>query len=218
MNPPPDFDRLAQIYRWLEYLSFGPFLWRCRTYYLPQLAHHHHALILGDGDGRFTARFLAANPQIQVTAIDASPRMIASLSHASGPHRNRLTTEIADLRTWEPAGTAQYDLVVTHFFLDCLLTEEIAGLARRLSSHLAPNALWLVSEFAIPPSLFGRTIAAPLVALLYRMFRLLTSLRQQALPDHRHALVSTGWSLGNEATQLFGLLVSELWQRHPVQL
>jgi hypothetical protein len=213
VNAPPNFNRLARLYRWLEYLSFGPFLARCRLHFLPQLAHCRRALVLGDGDGRFTAQLLRVNPQIRVTAIDASPHMIACLQNAAEPHRERLTTEIADLRTWSPASAEQYDLIVSHFFLDCLSAGEIAALARRLTPFLAPDALWLVSEFAIPPSRFGRAIAAPLVSFLYRAFRLLTNLRQQALPEHHPALAVSGWALRSGCAHLKGLLVSELWQR-----
>jgi SAM-dependent methyltransferase len=213
MNPPPDFNRLAGIYRWLEYLSFGPILWRCRIHFLPHLLNCRRALVLGDGDGRFTARLLDANPQIRVTAIDASPRMIASLVRAATPHRDRLTTEVADLRAWEPTDLTQYDLIVTHFFLDCLGTEEIAGLAQRLTPLLAPGALWLVSEFAIPQSRFGRAIVALLVSFLYRAFRLLTSLHQQSLPEYDRVLRASRWTPQSESARLGGMLVSQLWRQ-----
>ncbi len=213
MTPPPDFNRLARPYRWFEYLSFGPFLWRCRVHFLPQLVDCRRALILGDGDGRFTARLLRANPQIRVTAIDASPRMIASLERAASANHDRLNAQVADLRAWTPAGAEKYDLIVTHFFLDCLSTDEIASLAQRLTPSVIPNAMWLVSEFAIPQSLFGRPTAAPLVSLLYRAFQVLTHLRQQALPEHLDALGQSRWVLQSHRAHLNGLLVSELWQR-----
>jgi ubiquinone/menaquinone biosynthesis C-methylase UbiE len=209
----PDFDHLAPIYRWLEYLTFGPFLQRCRVQFVPQVAHCRRALILGDGDGRFTARLLRENPAIRVHAVDASSRMMECLRQNSDRYGVRLTTEVTDIRTWMPANSAQYDLVVTHFFLDCLGTPEVEVLGRRLSAVLSPNALWLVSEFAIPPTFFGRTIAAPLVACLYRVFRRITNLIQQSLPDHPSALAASGWSLQTERAYLGGLLTSQLWKR-----
>jgi SAM-dependent methyltransferase len=216
MDSTPDFNRLARPYRWLEYLTFGPSLWRCRIYFLPQLSRCRHALILGDGDGRFTARLLRTNPNIEITAVDASSRMIESLQQAATPHRNRLKTTVADIRAWRPADpSAQYDLIVTHFFLDCLTTEEVASLAHRLTPHLRPEAIWVVSEFAIPPTLFGHIIAAPLVGFLYRAFRLLANLRIQALPDYPHALATAGWHLQEQHTTLRGLLTSQLWKRQP---
>jgi SAM-dependent methyltransferase len=211
----PNFNHLAGIYRWLEYLTFGPFLWRCRIHFLPELAHCRRALVLGDGDGRFTAHLLHENSHLEVTAVDGSPRMIQSLQRASARHASRLTTEVADLRIWKPADLAEYDLVVTHFFLDCLTSREVRDLAARLAPAIVPNALWLVSEFSIPPTVFGRTVAAPLVWLLYRAFRLITNLRQRSLPDHRAALAERSWSLQSEDKHLKGLLLSQLWRRRP---
>jgi SAM-dependent methyltransferase len=208
----PNFNRLARIYRWLEYLTFGPFLWRCRIHFLPQLLCCRRALVLGDGDGRFTVRLLRENPEIQIHAVDASPRMIEALQRASKPYAARLTTEVADLRIWGPANSVGYDLIVTHFFLDCLSTDEVSGLACRLTPALCSNALWVVSEFAIPSTVFGRTFAAGLVTLLYRVFRLLTGLRQQSLPNHFGALRTSGWALQIEDTHLCGLLLGQLWR------
>ncbi|MFC5864254.1 class I SAM-dependent methyltransferase [Acidicapsa dinghuensis] len=214
MSKAPNFNRLALIYRWLEYLTFGPFLHRCRTHFLPHLEHCRNALILGDGDGRFTAALLRFNPAIHVTAIDASPAMLAALRKRCSPSISRLTTQTADLRQWAPDPSAlRYDLVCTHFFLDCLSTEEIAAIAHRLTPVLAPNALWIISEFAIPSTAFGHFAAAPLVWLLYRAFRLLTGLRQQSLPGYPSALTASGWSLQSQIPQLRGLLSSQLWQR-----
>jgi SAM-dependent methyltransferase len=216
-NPPtraasaPNFDHLARPYRWLEYLTFGPLLWQTRTHFLSQLAHCRRALILGDGDGRFTARLLRANSQIQVHAIDASPEMLGSLQREAGSHAHRVTHEIADLRHWHPDPSIQYDLIATHFFLDCLTTPEVADLAHRLNPATAPNVLWLVSEFAIPQTRFGSFLAAPLVSFLYFAFRLLTSLGLTHLPDHQKSLCSAGWALQSSHPHLNGLLLSELW-------
>jgi len=213
MPPTPNFDPLACPYRWLEYLTFGPLLQRTRTHYLPQVSNHKSALILGDGDGRFTAQLLRQNPTIRIHAVDISPAMLHSLAQRAHPHQSRLTTQQADLRHWSPTAGSSYDLVVTHFFLDCLTTEEIAQLAQRLAPSLTPHALWLISDFSIPPTTFGQTIAKPLVATLYQAFRLLTNLRIHQLPNHPVALASQGWTLQHHHSHLRGLLISQLWTR-----
>ncbi len=209
----PNFDALARPYRWLEYLTFGPYLQRTRTCFLSELETCRRALVLGDGDGRFTAALLRANPSIHVHAIDASPAMLRALQKSAGPHADRLTTEAADLRQWSPRAGTHYDLVATHFFLDCLTTPEIAVLAARLSPALAPQARWVVSDFAIPATKFGALVAAPLVAALYRAFSILTHLRVRQLPNHRAALESSGWAMESEKKHLGGLLLSQLWHR-----
>jgi hypothetical protein len=213
----PNFDRLARPYRWLEYISFGPLLHRTRCAFLPQLAGVRHALILGDGDGRFTAQLLRANPHVRVTAVDGSPAMLSALMRNAAGNAARVTAVCADLRHWRPQSSPEtaYDLIATHFFLDCLTTADVAALAQRIRPALASRALWAVSDFAIPATRFGRFIAAPLVALLYRAFGVLTGLRIVHLPDHSAALTGAGFTLQDRTTRLYGLLFSELW-RSPV--
>lgn len=209
----PNFDRLARVYRWMEYLSFGPVLNRCRMEFIGELTHCRNALVIGDGDGRFTARLLETMPAIKIDALDASPAMLRALIGRAGGNASRVRTQILDARTWQPGNHAPYDLVVTHFFLDCLTTAEVHSLAAKILTASAPNALWVVSEFAIPRSWFGRVIAGPLVAALYRAFGLLTGLKVRNLPDHKDALHATGFTLVARRTRLIGLLSSELWTR-----
>jgi SAM-dependent methyltransferase len=209
-NPPPNFNRLARLYRWMELASFGPWLWRCRCAFLDSLVDCRRALVLGDGDGRFTARLLRSNPEIYIDAIDASSAMLETLVQRAGRDVDRVRTFCADARHWQPANTS-YDLIVAHFFLDCLTTAEVQSLASSLRDAVSPSALWVVSEFAIPAGHFGRLVARPVVSFLYRAFGILTGLKLRALPDHHTALLQSEFSLEKQRTWLGGLLVSELW-------
>jgi ubiquinone/menaquinone biosynthesis C-methylase UbiE len=208
----PDFSHLARIYRWLEWLTFGPFLQLCRIAFLSSIQQCSHGLVLGDGDGRFTSRFLRKNAQIIIDAVDASEAMLSQLSNRASCDNRRVQTHIADARTFQPAHHC-YDVIATHFFLDCLTTSEVNLLASRLYRHATPDALWVISEFAIPSNFYGRTFARPLISALYLAFGLLTNLRIRELPNHHVALAQSGWSLVDQQKRLAGLLISELWQR-----
>jgi ubiquinone/menaquinone biosynthesis C-methylase UbiE len=210
MSVPPNFDRLAKIYRWMELVSFGPLLWRYRCAFLRQIGSRRKALALGDGDGRFTAKVLAENTLILIDAVDASAAMLAELKRRAGPNASRVTLHLADERIWMPK-QANYDLIVTHFFLDCFTTEEVESIASRVRACAAPEAIWIVSEFTIPGGWFGSFVARPLVAFLYWAFGLLTGLKTRAMPDYREALARAGFTLEEEQRRLLGLLVSELW-------
>jgi hypothetical protein len=104
---------------------------------------------------------------------------------------------------------------VTHFLLDCLSTQEIALLTARIRSSIAPDAQWIVSEFAIPPGWYGRFIAVPIVSSLYFCFGLLTGLEVRKLPDHSAALRDAGFALLDRRSRLGGLLVAECWSASP---
>jgi len=217
MTSPPNFNRLSHLYQSMELVSFGPFLARTRFTFLAKTTASTRALVLGDGDGRFTARLLRTNPSIQIDAVDASPAMLQALLRRAGPHAARVRTHLADARHFHPPNlpaNMQFDLIVTHFFLDCLTTAEIQSLALTLRAAAAPNAQWLVSEFAVPPTPYGRFIAAPIVAALYRAFGLLTGLTIRSLPDHPSALRHAGFTLQAHRSRLAGLLTSQLWSAH----
>ena len=212
-HQPPDFNLLAPLYRWMEWLSFGPWLGWCRCAFLGDLRCARHALVLGDGDGRFTARLLRANPRVQVQAVDASAAMLHALLCRAAANAERVRIACRDVRAWRAAPHPAYDLIVTHFFLDCLTTDEVRALAAHARLVSAPRAQWAVSEFAIPPTRWGRRLARPLVASLYWAFGVLTGLKVRRLPDHRAALAEAGWALAKQRPWLGGLLVSELWIR-----
>ncbi|AFL89775.1 hypothetical protein Terro_3561 [Terriglobus roseus DSM 18391] len=231
------FDRLARPYRWLEYLSFGRALERCRLHFLPQLADTRRALLLGDGDGRFAERLLrtmvkagapqpalrlpdgsvtetAASEDMQVVAIDGSAGMLAILQSRCAFARNLLVTYLTDLTQGLPAMLQydRFDLVTTHFFLDCLSTAQVDRLVGDVKPRMTANARWVVSEFSVPPRGAMRLPAWTIVRGLYLGFRLLTGLRTQRLPDYRSVLQAHGFVLDQQTCMLAGLLTSELWR------
>jgi SAM-dependent methyltransferase len=214
MNPPPNFNRLARLYLWMELGSFGPWLMHCRCAYLNECCTARRGLVLGDGDGRFTARLLRENPTIQIDAVDASAAMLEALVYRAGPHTARVHAFHADIRRWQPENPS-YDLIVSHFVLDCLTTEEVQSLAVTLARAVSPDSLWIVSEFAVPANWFGWSVARPAVWALYRAFGWLTGLQVHSLPDHSIALRQGGFILQKRKRWLGGLLISELWTSAP---
>jgi SAM-dependent methyltransferase len=212
----PNFNAIARPYRWLEYLTLGKALESCRNHYLPQLLDRRHALVLGDGDGRFLAQLLAYNPQLQADAVDISATMLQLLrqrSEATAPNVTlRLRTHQANALTFPLQDSeASYDLIVTNFFLDCLTPTELNTLITRIAPTLTPGALWLISDFRIPDGLM-RLPARALVRSLYFAFRLLTGLRTTHLPDHATPLTQAGLTRIAQQHSLAGLLTTELWR------
>ncbi len=212
-----DFDRIARAYRWLEYLTFGRALQRCRNRYLDRLAGTGHVLVLGDGDGRFTAALLACHCQVFAVAVDQSPAMLAHLwarvrAVGASPRLIILQQEAVSLLAEASRGIVGqpaegFDCVCSHFFLDCLSTAQVHRLVEGVRPRLAPGALWIVSEFATP-TLWTRWV----VGLLYRGFSLLTGLQTQQLPAWRETLASQGFACVAEEKSLRGLLSSSVWQ------
>lgn len=201
-------DPIAHVYRWLEYIAFGRALERRRFRFLAEAAPAHRALVLGDGDGRFLARF-AAGSEASIDYVDLSARMLdlardrAGSSRISYRRANALTLPLPPAEYDLP----EYDLIATHFFLDCFNDRDLEHLIQRVARAAQPGALWIVSEFRQP------LWAAPLLSALYFFFRVTTGLTTGRLTDHRPLLAKYGFHLKQEETTRFGLLASELWAR-----
>ena len=194
----------------MEYLSFGPLLWRVRTAFLPYMSDARRALVLGDGDGRFTAALLRSNQNTRVCAVDASGAMLARLWQRAAQQGDaaRVTSLHADASEALPEG--RFDLVCSHFFLDCLTDPQCHRLATRVAGQMDASAHWIVSEFAVPDGrlqLPGRL----LVRGLYAAFAVLTGLRVQHLPDYPAALRAAGLCRLEIHIRLGGILRAELW-------
>lgn len=211
----PNFDRVASLYRWAEYAALGPLLQRIRTALLPLLDNPRCALLLGDGDGRFLEQLLLRHPASNALAVDTSAAMLERLRRRC---RRSVPNLAARLRTLQqnalcvdsPPGT---DLVVTHFFLDCLSQTDVDALSARLFTQLAPGALWLLSDFALPSNRILRPFATFYIRTLYLAFRVLTGLRVRRLPNPQQALAKAGFVRLARRHSLGGLLYAELWRR-----
>jgi SAM-dependent methyltransferase len=223
MNPPqPNFNLIARPYRFVEYVTLGTTLQNCRTHYLPQLSNSRRALILGDGDGRFLSELLARNPQLHADAVDTSSTMLQLLRQrcesASPNSKTQLRTHRTNALSFPlenyHISEAPYDLIVTHFFLDCLTQSELNTLVSRIAKTLHPGALWLISDFRIPAGPI-QLPAKILVRSLYLAFRILTGLRTTHLPDHATPLTQAGLVQIAHHHTLAGILTAELWQYQP---
>ena len=214
MNAPAKFDRLARLYRWMEYFSFGLYLHECRKLRLGEMAHRKRALVYGDGDGRFLAELVRRAPEIQATAVDASSKMLRQVARRL-PQQAQVRLVHADALEYAPARSpgTPFDLVVSHFFLDCFNEAEIASLLARVNAAVEKNALWVISDFAIPQRMPGRLMGWWIVGGLYIAFGLLTGLKTRRLPDYAGMLRESGWMLEDRRELLWGVLASERWRR-----
>ena len=196
-------DFIAGWYRWFEYLGFGRALERRRFAFLSEVTDARRILVLGEGDGRFLARLAEQNPQASIDYVDLSERMLELARGRAGSDRVRYHRADARDISLPESG---HDLIVTHFFLDCLNQSDAAALTQKIATACAPEGRWIVSEFR-EPAAWARAV----VSFLYMFFRITTGLRTRALIDHRALLSNQGFVLIREETERFGLLASELW-------
>jgi ubiquinone/menaquinone biosynthesis C-methylase UbiE len=211
---PSGFDRLARWYRAAEILAFGRDLERARFAYLSRLSACTDVLLLGEGDGRCAERLARLAPAARILCIDSSPGMIARARGrlAGTPADARVQFECADARTFALGGR-QFDGVATLFFLDCFGADDVSALVHRIGGCLRPGAVWLFSDFTLPPAGLARLRARVWLRVLYTFFRWETALAVDALPPSEAALVSAGWQCSASRTFQHGLVTGAAYER-----
>jgi ubiquinone/menaquinone biosynthesis C-methylase UbiE len=205
-------DSIARWYRLFEYLVFGRALERRRRRYMHRVLSAKRVLILGDGDGRFAAEFLSQSKDSRVVLVDLSPRMLALARRRIA--KNPLHLRRVQFREGDVSGIQFddcYDLIVSHFFLDCFETTDVLQIVERLKQAVTPDATWLISEFGLPIREPARSGAALLIKMMYFFFRLTTGLQVSKLPDYAAALSCGGFVRAEQSRAAGGLLVSEVW-------
>jgi ubiquinone/menaquinone biosynthesis C-methylase UbiE len=212
-------DFIAPHYQALEYVSFGRALERRRFAFLSATATSRKAILCGGGDGRFLARLLRANSAVRVDFVDSSQKMVElaerRITAMGRSFRARVRFHLADLGNFDPPQD-EYDLIATHFFLDCFTDSEVAALTVRLASWSAPNAQWIVSEFQQQEGRFAGFWTGLVIRALYAAFRISANLQVTHLPRYENALANAGFRLQRTELALGGLLHSSLWRRPPV--
>jgi len=212
------FDLLAPHYFWMECLLAGNALQKCRTAHLQRVRIARSALILGEGNGRFLSEFLHANQEAKVVCVDASARMLAATQRRlerGGFDQRRLELIRADVLELarEPWPWGSFDLVVTHFFLDCFRGDQLETLLPAIAQRTIPGAAWLIADFRIPEGGLPRARARIILRLAYAFFRLATQLPAATLTAPDTILFQSGFQLQQRLISQAGLLHSDVWTR-----
>ena len=211
-----NFDPLAPWYRTLETVAFGTALQRCRVALLDQVTTPRRALIVGEGNGRFLCELLRRHPGVEVDCVDASERMLRlareRVEDVLGEGATNVQWLHHDITVWNPLEDC-YDLVVTHFVLDCFAAPTLQAIVRKLARAATHEANWLVADFSIPESRIARLRAQVWLAVMYRFFRLTTGIEAKQLVDATPLMIQGGFVRARHRMLLSGILKSELWRR-----
>ena len=211
------FDAIAPWYRALEWIAFGGQLQRCRVACLGEIAGPRRALIVGEGNGRFLCELVRVHPTVEVDCLDASERMLQlarkRLEQTSSDYAARVRFVHKEIMEWK-APEDRYDLIVTHFILDCFREPELALIIKKLASAATADATWLLADFRVPSRGFARLRARVWLALMYGFFRVTARIEANELIDPAPCMQSQGFTLAMQHQFKSEMLKSESWRRN----
>jgi ubiquinone/menaquinone biosynthesis C-methylase UbiE len=210
------FDRIARSYRLLETIAFGQSLQRARVRWIEKIPRPRRVFILGEGNGRFLCELLRVHPKIDIDCVDASARMLTlartRARQISPESWQRIQFIHADILKWSPRNS--YDLIVTHFFLDCFPRDEVKAIVDKLAKAAAPGAMWLLADFTIPPAgIFSRMHAKLWLRMMYIFFRCAAGITANGLVDPTPYLEANNFVPMSRQSSRAAMVKSELWQR-----
>jgi ubiquinone/menaquinone biosynthesis C-methylase UbiE len=210
------FDAIAPWYRTLEWIAFGHDLQHCRVACLREITTPRCALIVGEGNGRFLCELLRLHPGIEVDCVDASARMLqlarTRVEDEFGGGEARVRFLHHDITCWSPPAH-HYDLVVTHFVLDCFPEPALSQVIRMLARATAKDATWLLADFCIPRVGTARFRVRAWLAAMYLFFRITARIEARELIDPMPFLRTEGFALTRQHLFRGGMLKSEIWRR-----
>ena len=155
-----DCDLIAPWYEPVEHMCFGSALEQRRNAFLGDLQGVRTALSCGDGDGRFTTALLQANAQVEVTAVDASRKMVEMANRRVTAMGDGLQTgpiiaaeRLGKLQSAAATSRSDCDPFLSRLFLNRGGDGHHSGV---IAGWAAPRARWIVSEFCQPATPVGQ--------------------------------------------------------------
>lgn len=197
------YSVLAPVYDSLARLVLGKAIQQMQLQFLNRLTSKNKLLILGGGTGWILPAIDRINSAIQIDYVDLSPGMInMAKERGTDPTRIRFIEG-----TERDIPDADYDCVITNFYLDLFTDSELNGIVSHIRNCIQPNSYWFVTDFVT-----GGFWSKVKLKCMYIFFWLTTGLKTNQLPDWVLLLRSRGVKLLDEKNSKGGFIKSVVYQ------
>jgi len=182
-----DFNTIARIYDQLSKMVYADRLIKAQEHYLGKLPAEGRVLFIGGGSGEILPRIWGRKPRLQIDFIDASSSMINLAEKQLRKYPKAKTIFICGTEAdMEP--DAQYDAVLTFFFLDLFKAEKKLSVASKLKSHLKPKGIWLHADF-LPAS---DKLSKLREKLMFKFFKSVSRIEADEITDDQRIFDAIG--------------------------
>lgn len=193
------YNRLSVGYDLLARVMIGKSVQESQRFGLPLLKDRRKVLILGGGTGWILPDIAKINSTLQIDYVDVSANMI----HRTQSRLNNLPLSVRCICGTESSiPDADYDCVITGFYLDHFNDSQLPEVIRHIQGKLNGGAYWLATDFCVNNFWQHQYIRS-----LYLIFGWLTGIDAKQLPAWQQALVMAGGKLQ----------VTKTWKRNWIQ-
>ncbi|MGE0586947.1 MAG: class I SAM-dependent methyltransferase [Cyclobacteriaceae bacterium] len=193
------FDRIAPIYDSIARLVFCGAIRKAQETHLNRIPPHAKVLVLGGGSGKWMERLFNLNPGCTIYFIEASSRML----RLAKKNNSKYSQQIEFIHgTHLSAPLVQFDVLITHFFLDMFSDDGLVDLITLVKDRLKRNGIWIVADF-VDQRWWHRL----LLRIMYSFFRLVGAIDIGKLPEWESAIKDKG-IFTDQTRYFFGSFIS----------
>jgi spermidine synthase len=221
MNTKPvhDFDSIAFLYDTLAALVFGKSIRHAQLATIGYIPDGATVLIMGGGTGWYLKELLAQKKLHKVVYLEASKQMMdltrkklaGFLSEPTGS-----TTLELRLGTEEAIEAGEnFDIVITHFFLDIFAPICLQKVMERLNKALKEDGLWLIADFRLVNQQTGiyHWWKKALIKSMYLFFRVVSHISAKDLPQLESSFSCLDMQLITKRSFYAGLIFSAIYKK-----
>lgn len=191
------FDKIAPFYDGMTKLIFGGSILKAQRIHLRIIPREASILVLGGGSGNWLVDFLKEKPTCKIWYVEASLVMLEKATQKLNFSNNIQFIHGTHL----DIPKTEFDVVITHFFVDMFREDQIMELAQQMSAKLKINGVWLVADF-VNKNYWHRF----LLWLMYRFFKIIDAIDVKSLPDWDQAIRSKHFTVG-ECNSFYGQFI-----------
>ncbi|GAA4820317.1 hypothetical protein GCM10023331_00870 [Algivirga pacifica] len=147
---------------------------------MDHLPEQGEILILGGGTGWVLQELFRQKPQLSVTYVEASQKML-EISQQKLPVAYR--QQVKFIHGTEQDVKGYFDGIITFYLLDVYTVEEQRVMMQRIALLAKKDTLWLVADFQLTGAKehFWQNI---LLQTMFLFFRIVAAVNVQKLPDY----------------------------------
>ena len=203
------FDRIAPYYEGLKRLVFGKAIHEAEICFLDFIKPGSNVLIWGGGSGEMLRVLLNIKYDCKVWYVEASETMIELATKSAGAHASRVVFVHGTQRS--APRDFKFDAVITNFFLDLFPEEKIAGICDMHTKVLAPDGMWIITEFVDRRRWWQRL----LLSVMYRFFRTACTIEADRLPAWEQIVGAHGFNEKHVRIFYGAFIKASLWVKSP---